>query len=422
MATLDASRWRPLPVQPARSAILSITSHPMLWRVPAYWDPGLPRPTTTFKRPSADSTTGPDPDAGGPGAMVSATARTGLRLARGGRQAAFGCPAAGHQSVRRVEVDVDRNDADLAIREAGDERPVRTDDPRDRPLRRPGSVGGSDVDAVLEGADEQRLLVVRIPRIAPQARQGAVVRDDVVRDEHDLGASQHESSGDLRIAIGLVTDGDAERDTGRREGPPPGARDVPPLLRGIDLRLDLLANTRPIRTEHDRQDLEPGGGRPFGTDDRDDPDPTGCGPDDSERLLQRVGADLGDWVRLIAVSRQRRLGQADDPGAEACRLLDGSDGRGYGVVQRRGQRRRGDRDADRGHGAESSPSGPRSRATGARGRASRLPRPAPHGPNRRCGGRRASRASASRPPATRRRHSSARRDPRWPARRPARRR
>src|SRR3954453_21043900 len=153
MATLDASRWRPLPVQPARSAILSMTSHPMLWRVPAYCDPGFPRPTTTFNRPSADNTTGPDPDAGGPAAMVSATARTGLRLAQGS-QAALRCPAAGDQSVGDVEVDVGRNDANLAIRQAGDEGPVRTDDPLDQSLRRPRSVRGSDVDAVLEGADE----------------------------------------------------------------------------------------------------------------------------------------------------------------------------------------------------------------------------------------------------------------------------
>src|SRR6476646_1552421 len=48
MATFEASRWRPLPVQPARSAMRSITSHPTLWRVPAYCEPGFPRPTTTF--------------------------------------------------------------------------------------------------------------------------------------------------------------------------------------------------------------------------------------------------------------------------------------------------------------------------------------------------------------------------------------
>ena len=44
MATLDASRWRPLPVQPARSASWSMTSQPTLWRVPAYCEPGVPEP------------------------------------------------------------------------------------------------------------------------------------------------------------------------------------------------------------------------------------------------------------------------------------------------------------------------------------------------------------------------------------------
>src|SRR3954467_15964907 len=66
MATLDASRCRPLPVHPARSAMRSITSQPMLWRVPAYCDPGLPRPTTSFNPTLRDSTTRPDPRTGGP--------------------------------------------------------------------------------------------------------------------------------------------------------------------------------------------------------------------------------------------------------------------------------------------------------------------------------------------------------------------
>src|SRR5690348_11843171 len=48
MAIADASRVRPLPVQPARSARRSRTIQPMLWRVFAYWSPGFPRPTTIF--------------------------------------------------------------------------------------------------------------------------------------------------------------------------------------------------------------------------------------------------------------------------------------------------------------------------------------------------------------------------------------
>src|SRR4029077_10755416 len=128
MATLDASRWRPLPVQPARSAILSMTSQPMLWRVPAYCDPGFPRPTTTFNRPSADSTTGPDPDAGGPEAMVAATVSGGLP--RGG-QAPLGSPGAGDQAVGGVKVDIGGDDARLPIRQARDQGSVRADDPGD---------------------------------------------------------------------------------------------------------------------------------------------------------------------------------------------------------------------------------------------------------------------------------------------------
>ena len=55
-----ASRWRPRPAQPARSASRSRTSQPMLWRVPAYCEPGFPSPTTTFNDASADSTMWPE--------------------------------------------------------------------------------------------------------------------------------------------------------------------------------------------------------------------------------------------------------------------------------------------------------------------------------------------------------------------------
>ena len=44
----DASRWRPRPDRPARSASRSSTIQPMLCRVSAYWPPGFPRPTTSF--------------------------------------------------------------------------------------------------------------------------------------------------------------------------------------------------------------------------------------------------------------------------------------------------------------------------------------------------------------------------------------
>ena len=44
----DASRWRPRPDRPCRSASRSSTIQPMLWRVSSYCLPGLPRPTTSF--------------------------------------------------------------------------------------------------------------------------------------------------------------------------------------------------------------------------------------------------------------------------------------------------------------------------------------------------------------------------------------
>ena len=47
-STDDASRWRPRPACPARSASRSSTIQPTLCRVSAYWLPGFPRPTTSF--------------------------------------------------------------------------------------------------------------------------------------------------------------------------------------------------------------------------------------------------------------------------------------------------------------------------------------------------------------------------------------
>ena len=47
-STDDASRSRPRPAFPARSATRSSTIQARLWRVSAYWLPGFPRPTTSF--------------------------------------------------------------------------------------------------------------------------------------------------------------------------------------------------------------------------------------------------------------------------------------------------------------------------------------------------------------------------------------
>src|SRR6187431_2629259 len=38
-----------------------MTSQPMLWRVPAYCEPGFPRPTTSFKIPPRTARCGPKP-------------------------------------------------------------------------------------------------------------------------------------------------------------------------------------------------------------------------------------------------------------------------------------------------------------------------------------------------------------------------
>src|SRR5450759_2985314 len=65
--TALASRVRPRPAQPARSASRSTTIQPMLWRVFAYCSPGFPSPTTTFTLPprgggrSRGTLNGPNP-------------------------------------------------------------------------------------------------------------------------------------------------------------------------------------------------------------------------------------------------------------------------------------------------------------------------------------------------------------------------
>src|SRR5450759_2453944 len=70
--TALASRVRPRPAQPARSASRSTTIQPMLWRVFAYCSPGFPSPTTTFTLPprgggrSRGTLNGPNPTWIGP--------------------------------------------------------------------------------------------------------------------------------------------------------------------------------------------------------------------------------------------------------------------------------------------------------------------------------------------------------------------
>jgi hypothetical protein len=102
-STSLASRWRPRPDRPALSAIRSSAIQPMLWRVSAYWPPGLPRPTTSFtmrrlplaaRRPTPASTTanGPGTVSGGAAAPWYRHAPEGLARSTDGkpRRAAAG--------------------------------------------------------------------------------------------------------------------------------------------------------------------------------------------------------------------------------------------------------------------------------------------------------------------------------------------
>src|SRR5439155_2434201 len=116
MAIADASRVRPLPAQPARSAMRSRTIQPTLWRVLAYWSPGLPRPTTIFTRSPVGASpgeavdvpvtpNGPDPAPGGPGGILAVgprrtVARPTGRAVRGrGNARSTGETAVGHARI-----------------------------------------------------------------------------------------------------------------------------------------------------------------------------------------------------------------------------------------------------------------------------------------------------------------------------------
>ena len=87
-----ASRWRPRPVRPARSANRSRTIQPTLCRVPAYWLPGFPSPTTSFTmrlNPPAHTANGPGTASDGAHAHGTAARRRGApRLAATGPQRA----------------------------------------------------------------------------------------------------------------------------------------------------------------------------------------------------------------------------------------------------------------------------------------------------------------------------------------------
>ena len=68
---------------------------------------------------------------------------------------------------------------------------------------------------------------------------------------------EDERAADLRVAEGLVTDGDAEGGSGGGEHPAAGASDVVGILGGIDLRLHLLPEARSISVDDHGDDLEP---------------------------------------------------------------------------------------------------------------------------------------------------------------------
>ena len=257
-------------------------------------------------------------------------------------------PAPREQAVGALELDIRERDADLAVGEARDLRPVGADDAGRGALIGAGAGRRGDVDGALERAAHQRLLVVGVRRIAPARRQRAVIGHDPVRHEHDLGARARERARGLGVAERLVADGDAERDTGGAEQTAAAAGDVVGLLGGVDLGLGLHAERRPVGADHDRDDLAPGGGDALGPHDRDDAAARRRRREPCDRAVERPVRQLRHVTRLAAVAGNRGLGQADDAGAGRRRPLDGGDRRRDRLVERRRERRRGHRDADAG--------------------------------------------------------------------------
>ena len=197
-----------------------------------------------------------------------------------------------------------------------------------------------------------------------------------------------------------------------RERATPGARDVPGLLGRVDLGLDLLAEARPVRVEHDRQDLASGRRRPLGTDDRDDP---GAAPPPPRRprapssiASAATSGTARGWSRWpgSAVSGRQTIRAPSRPASSTAATAAGTASSRVAVSGV-------DATAMRIVDMAASLAGPRQpRAAAAPGPASPPPRRARRDPSRRCGARRASRAGAARPRATRRRRRSGRRDPR----------
>src|SRR5689334_17882850 len=136
-----------------------------------------------------------------------------------------------HPAGGAAEVDVLHEYATVSVVELRDELTVRVDDACGRGLVAEGVVAAGEVDAVFEGSAEYGFLVVGAGRVAPRAGVTLLgVVADVVRVEHDLGASPGGPPDRLRVAERLVADGDAEGDAGRGEYAAAAPRHVVRLL------------------------------------------------------------------------------------------------------------------------------------------------------------------------------------------------
>ena len=80
--TVEASRSRPRPAQPARSASRSSTIQPTLWRVSRYCSPGFPSPTTILLTTTSDAARPGRPDTARPDAHADGTGIPSRRASR----------------------------------------------------------------------------------------------------------------------------------------------------------------------------------------------------------------------------------------------------------------------------------------------------------------------------------------------------
>src|SRR5262249_41660970 len=151
-------------------------------------------------------------------------------------------------------IDVDDEEARLAVRLVGEQGAVGARDRRRRRRSGRGVVDAGEEDGVLGGAAEDRVLVKAAARIAERGRpERALLGRMVVRMEDEPGAAAREVPDRLGVAPAFVADHDAEADAADLvEGALDAAARVGRVLARIELRLVLEAEPPALLVDDER--------------------------------------------------------------------------------------------------------------------------------------------------------------------------